>query len=191
VGRWATGRSLLANRKLKPARSVYSVRRPADAWLIDRDLLHAALPICALMPIAQVFVAALRESDRMNRAPIQLGPFAKSRGQPLEARRHDAHHVARAVGSSTRSPIPCEWTGVGSEPNRHGSNGVVMKRRSVGFFTVYTARGSGSYRSSSRARAAARWVAHETGETVTVVDEATGQRSEVSVGGGSPALLPR
>ena len=68
---------------------------------------------------------------------------------------------------------------------------TVMKRRRVGFFTVYTARGSGSYRSSSRARAAARWVAHETGETVTVVDEATGQRSEVSVGGGSPALLPR
>ena len=55
-----------------------------------------------------------------------------------------------------------------------------MRRRGSESFTVYTARGSGSYRSSSRAQAAARWVAQVTGETVTVVNEDTGQRWEVS-----------
>ena len=69
----------------------------------------------------------------------------------------------------------------------HGTKGDVMNRRSESF-TVYTARGSGSYRSYSRAHAAARWVAQETGETVTVVNERTGQRSEISVGGVGSSL---
>jgi hypothetical protein len=56
-----------------------------------------------------------------------------------------------------------------------------MNRRRSESFTVYTARGSGLYRSSWRAHGAARWVAKETGETVTVVDERTGQRWEISI----------
>ena len=52
-------------------------------------------------------------------------------------------------------------------------------------FTVYTARGRGSYHSSSKAHAAAHWVAGETGETVTVVNEHTGQSWEVLVGRAS------
>jgi len=42
VGRWATGRSLLANRRLEPARSVYSVRQPGRPFVADRDLLKLA-----------------------------------------------------------------------------------------------------------------------------------------------------
>lgn len=55
-----------------------------------------------------------------------------------------------------------------------------MRRRRSGSFTVYTARGSGTYRSRTKADSAARWVAQVTGETVTVVNEDTGQRWEVS-----------
>lgn len=60
-----------------------------------------------------------------------------------------------------------------------------MRRGRSDSFTVYTARGSGSYRSHSKAHAAARWVAQETGESVSVVNERTGQSWEVSIGGVS------
>jgi hypothetical protein len=60
-----------------------------------------------------------------------------------------------------------------------------MRRRRSESFTVYTARGRGSYRSPSKAHAAARWVAQETGESVSVVNENTGQSWEVSVGRAS------
>jgi hypothetical protein len=56
-----------------------------------------------------------------------------------------------------------------------------MRRRRSESFTVYTARGRGSYRSYAKADSAARWVAEVTGETVTVVNEGTGQSWEVSV----------
>jgi hypothetical protein len=57
-----------------------------------------------------------------------------------------------------------------------------MRRRKSESFTVYTARGAGSYRSRAKADAAARWVAHETGDSVSVMNENTGQSWEVSVG---------
>lgn len=53
-----------------------------------------------------------------------------------------------------------------------------MRRRRSESFTVYTARGRGSYRSRSKADAAARWVAQETGESVDVVNESTGESWE-------------
>jgi hypothetical protein len=56
-----------------------------------------------------------------------------------------------------------------------------MRRRKSESFTVYTARGRGSYRSHSKADATARWVAQETGESVSVVNESTGRSWEVSV----------
>jgi hypothetical protein len=56
-----------------------------------------------------------------------------------------------------------------------------MRRRRSESFTVYTARGRGSYRSYAKADSAARWVAEVTGETVTVVNEGTGQNWKVSV----------
>ena len=56
-----------------------------------------------------------------------------------------------------------------------------MSRRRSESFTIYTARGRGSYRSYAKADSAARWVAQETGETVTVVNEGTGRRWEVSL----------
>lgn len=49
-------------------------------------------------------------------------------------------------------------------------------------FTVYTAMGRVSYRSHSKADAAARWIARESGDSVSVVNERTGQSWEVSVG---------
>jgi hypothetical protein len=55
----------------------------------------------------------------------------------------------------------------------------VTRRRSTSF-TVYTARGLGSYRSYANAHAAARWIADETGETVSVVNERTGQIWEIT-----------
>jgi len=60
-----------------------------------------------------------------------------------------------------------------------------MRRGRRASFTVYTTRGRGSYHSSSKAHAAARWVAGETGESVTVVNERTGQSWEVLVGRAS------
>jgi hypothetical protein len=54
-----------------------------------------------------------------------------------------------------------------------------MRRRRSDSFTVYTARGQGSYRSYANADSAARWVAQVTGETVTVVNEGTGQSWKV------------
>jgi hypothetical protein len=53
-----------------------------------------------------------------------------------------------------------------------------MRRRPQASFTVYTARGRGSYRSRVKADPAARWVAGTTGETVTVVNEGTGETWE-------------
>jgi hypothetical protein len=56
-----------------------------------------------------------------------------------------------------------------------------MRRPRKGSFTVYTAHGRGSYRSRVQADSAARWVAEETGETVSVVNEGTGETWDVSV----------
>lgn len=55
-----------------------------------------------------------------------------------------------------------------------------MRRLRTSYFTVYTARGRGSYRSRDKAESAARWVAQETGERVTVVNERTGEIEEIS-----------
>jgi hypothetical protein len=55
-----------------------------------------------------------------------------------------------------------------------------MRKRPPESFTVYTARGRGSYRSREQADSAARWVAGTTGEAVTVVNEGTGETWEVS-----------
>ena len=55
-----------------------------------------------------------------------------------------------------------------------------MRKRPNASFTVYTARGRGSYRSREQAESAARWVARTTGETVTVVNEVTRETWEVS-----------
>jgi hypothetical protein len=52
-------------------------------------------------------------------------------------------------------------------------------RRSVSF-TIYTARGSGSYRSRAKADAAARWAAQQSAESVTVVNDRTGERWDVA-----------
>jgi hypothetical protein len=67
-----------------------------------------------------------------------------------------------------------------------------MRRRRSGNFTVYTARGRGAYRTYAKAAVAARWVAEVTGESVTVVNEGTGQTWEVSVtpAQGSVVSLP-
>jgi hypothetical protein len=56
-----------------------------------------------------------------------------------------------------------------------------MRRRRSQSFTIYTARGRGSYRSYAKANSAALWVAQLTGENVTVVNDGTGQSWEVSV----------
>jgi hypothetical protein len=57
-----------------------------------------------------------------------------------------------------------------------------MRRRKLESFTVYTTRGRGLYRSHIKAEAAARWVSQDTGESVSMVNESTGQRWEISVG---------
>ena len=55
-----------------------------------------------------------------------------------------------------------------------------MTSRKTERFRVWTSHGSSSYGSRSRAIAAARWVASETGETVAVASETTGHRWDVS-----------
>ena len=55
-----------------------------------------------------------------------------------------------------------------------------MTRRRVERFTVYTSAGRGSYRSRSKAIAAAQWVALESGEPVVVHNETNGHRWDVS-----------
>lgn len=50
-------------------------------------------------------------------------------------------------------------------------------------FTVYTARGTGSYHTRTQADPAARWVVRETGRSVTVVNERSGERREVAGSG--------
>jgi hypothetical protein len=50
-------------------------------------------------------------------------------------------------------------------------------------FRVWTSHGSGSYRTRSKAIAAAQWTAGETGETVVVANEASGHRWDVSPAG--------
>ena len=57
-----------------------------------------------------------------------------------------------------------------------------MRRRRNVFFTVYTPSGKGSYRSHSKVDAAAHWVAEETGEPVSVVNESTGQSWKITAG---------
>jgi hypothetical protein len=58
-----------------------------------------------------------------------------------------------------------------------------MRRRGVERHTVYTSSGSGSYRTRSKAMAAARWVAGASGEAVAVADETTGRSWNVSPAG--------
>jgi hypothetical protein len=55
-----------------------------------------------------------------------------------------------------------------------------MRARRTGRFIVYTSTGMGSYRSRSKAIAAAQWVAGKSGDSVAVASETTGQRWEVS-----------
>jgi hypothetical protein len=55
-----------------------------------------------------------------------------------------------------------------------------MTRRKTERLTVYTNSGSATYRTRSKAFAAARWVAGGSGETVAVANEATGERWDVS-----------
>jgi hypothetical protein len=50
-----------------------------------------------------------------------------------------------------------------------------MRRQPVHRFTVQTARGRGSYRSRLAATCAAEWVAGESGETVLVSNDTTGE----------------
>ena len=57
-----------------------------------------------------------------------------------------------------------------------------MRRLRSASFTVYTAMGRVSYRNRSKADAAARWIARESGDSVSVVNESTGQSWEISVG---------
>ena len=47
-------------------------------------------------------------------------------------------------------------------------------------FAVYTGRGRGSYHTRTQADSAARWVVRETGTSVTVVNERSGERWEVA-----------
>jgi hypothetical protein len=55
-----------------------------------------------------------------------------------------------------------------------------MTRRKLERLTVYTSGGSATYRTRSKAFAAARWVAGESGESVAVANEVTGERWDVS-----------
>jgi hypothetical protein len=55
-----------------------------------------------------------------------------------------------------------------------------MTRHNTERLTVYTNNGSATYRTRSKAFAAARWVAGGSGETVEVANEATGERWDVS-----------
>jgi len=56
-----------------------------------------------------------------------------------------------------------------------------MRPRRIVRYKVWTNHGSASYRSRSRAMAAAHWVANESGDPVIVANETTGQRWDVSV----------
>jgi hypothetical protein len=58
-----------------------------------------------------------------------------------------------------------------------------MRGRWIQRHTVYTSSGSGSYRTRSKAMAAARWVAGASVEVVAVADETTGQSWNVSPAG--------
>jgi hypothetical protein len=49
-------------------------------------------------------------------------------------------------------------------------------------FTIFTSAGIGSYRSLTKAMAAAQWVAQESGDSVSVVNQSTGQSWQVSDG---------
>jgi hypothetical protein len=55
-------------------------------------------------------------------------------------------------------------------------------------FTVYTSTGMSSYRSRSKAMAAAEWVVAESGTAVSVMNEGTGQRWEVSSADGHTSV---
>jgi hypothetical protein len=49
-------------------------------------------------------------------------------------------------------------------------------------YSVYTARGIGRYHTWMQADSAARWVARETGRSVTVMNERSGERWDVTAG---------
>jgi hypothetical protein len=55
-----------------------------------------------------------------------------------------------------------------------------MRPRRIDRFKVWTSHGPGSYSSWSKAIAAAEWVASESGDTISVANERTGQRWDVS-----------
>ncbi len=82
-------------------------------------------------------------------------------------------------------PPPADRTAVSGAPRGHEGERGMRRRRNVSF-TLYSARGRGwSYRSYAKADSAARWISQETGESVHVVNESTGQSWEVSIGGVS------
>jgi hypothetical protein len=63
-----------------------------------------------------------------------------------------------------------------------------MRRGRHERFSVFTSRGIGSYGSHSKAISAARWVVEESGESVSVVNETTGQTWVIST--PSPSAVP-
>jgi hypothetical protein len=67
-------------------------------------------------------------------------------------------------------------------PSARDQRGDITRRRSTGRFSVYTAHGRSSYRSYVKARAAARWVARTTGESVSIVNDGTAQSWKVATG---------
>jgi hypothetical protein len=50
-----------------------------------------------------------------------------------------------------------------------------MRRRAIGGYTVWTDKGTGSYRTLAHAMSAARWVAGESQRAVEVSSDGTGQ----------------
>lgn len=63
-----------------------------------------------------------------------------------------------------------------------------MRRGRHERFSVFTSRGMGSYGSRSKAIAAAKWVAQESRESVSVINETTGQMWVVPV--ARPSAVP-
>jgi hypothetical protein len=58
-----------------------------------------------------------------------------------------------------------------------------MMRRQARGYTLWTSRGTGSYRTWSRALSAARWAAERTGSGVSLVSDETGAMWDVSADG--------
>jgi hypothetical protein len=63
-----------------------------------------------------------------------------------------------------------------------------MRRDRHERFSVFTSLGIGSYGSRSKAISAAEWVAQESGGSVSVIDETTGQMWKISA--ARPSVVP-